>query len=149
MEIKIIEKVVMSIHLFKNHHKQNTLDDFDIMIFNEVTSSSYFDSAYKLLPICRKSYRDIHFKIDDSYYDVFSYLADKIDYDNLYQIILCDNYAEIINFPQNDYDKKRYASRFSLISNRVHSFYDESLIVIETSEGRSDSKYINLSTAGF
>ena len=142
------KRIVEHIHAFRNYHKEYVQDEFDIMIYNEIASSSYFETEYKILPICKKAYKDVHYKIDNVFYDVFLYVDANIDYGNLYQIILCDNYAEILSFPQNDYKQKKYVSRFSLITHRVHSFYDGSLIVIETNEGRAEVPYLELSCDG-
>ena len=44
----------------------------------------------------------------------------------------------------DEYNNRKYVSRFSLIYNRIHSFYDGMVIVVETKEGRSEEPYEEL-----
>ena len=125
--VKAIEKY------YKIREDQKVSDDpVMMMLANEIMSTNIYDSMYKLIPLISHAYKDSHYKIGNKYYDVFKFLDEDIDYSNLYQIVLCDNYVDICKFPQNDFYSRVYVSRFSLKDQHIYSFYDKDMIVVET-----------------
>ena len=122
-------------------YKNSTYNEKLLIIANEINSVNIYNSTYKLLPITTKAYIDTHYCYNNKYYDIFKLVGQEINYDNMHQIILCDNYAEVLRFPQDNYEKRKYVSRFSLLDPKIYTFYDDSIIVIETKDGRSEEPY--------
>ena len=139
----VVISIVSSINSFyKNRIKHNIInDDKMLMIANEINSANMYDSIYKLVPIVKSTYEDYHYKIDNKYYDVFVFIYDYIDHDRLMQMILCDNYAEIVKFKQNEYDKRKFISKFNVWEPHVYTFYDGEVIVIESTDGKCETGY--------
>ena len=131
-----IVKIVEYINFYKYDNDNLT----DIMISNEVNSSNYMDSSFKLNELYKHTYIDYHIRIGDNYYDVFAYTREETDKDNLLQIILCNNYVEIYKFSQDNYDNRVKVSRFNSLTSKIYSFYDSSIIVIE-SDTPADVEY--------
>lgn len=149
MDINIPEcteiELIKVINQWDSIYSSCTFDERLLMIANEINSVHHINSTYKLIPIAAKGYTDSHYSFNNKYYDVFKIESMDINYENLYQIILCDNYAEILKFPQDKYHEcKKYVSRFSLIEPHIYSFYDDSIIIVETKDGRSEEGYLYL-----
>ena len=143
---EVVVSIVKSINSFyKNRMDHNiTNDDKMLMIANEINSANLYDSVYKLVPIVKSTYEDYHYKINGKYYDVFVFIDDYIDRNRLMQMILCDNYVEIVKFKQDEYDKKKFISKFNLWEPHVYTFYDGEVIVIESADGRCETGYREL-----
>ena len=131
-----IVKIVEYINFYEYDNDSLT----DIMISNEVNSSNYMDSSFKLNELYKHTYIDYHIRIDDNYYDVFAYVREETDKNNLLQIILCNNYVEIYKFSQDDYNNRLKVSRFNSLTSKIYSFYDSSIIIIK-SDTPADVEY--------
>ena len=134
-------ELIKIINDWDNFYKYKTLDEKMIIIADEINSVNNFNGTYKLLPITTKAYTDTHYSYNNKYYDIFRLKSQDIDYESMHQVILCDNYAEVLRFPQDNYEKRKYVSRFSLLNPKIYSFFDGSIIVIETKDGRSEEPY--------
>lgn len=139
----IVLSIIKSINSFyKNRIDHNIInDDRMIMIANEINSANVYDTVFKLVPIVKSTYEDYHYKIDNKYYDVFVFIDEYTDRNRLIQMILCDNYAEIVKFKQDEYNKKKYISKFNLLEPCVYTFYDGEIIVIESTDGKCETGY--------
>ena len=136
--------LIKTINKWNEVYSSCTFDERLLMIANEVNSVHIYNCTYKLIPITTKGYIDSHYSFNNKYYDIFKIEREGINYDNMYQIILCDNYAEILKFPQDKYEDRKYVSRFSLLDPHIYTFYDDSIIIIETKDGRSEEPYMYL-----
>lgn len=134
-------ELIKIINDWDNFYKYRTLDEKMLIIANEINSVNNFNGTYKLLPITTKAYIDTHYSYNNKYYDIFKLKSQDMDYENMHQVILCDNYAEVLRFPQDNYEKRKYVSRFSLLDPKIYSFFDGSIIVVETKDGRSEEPY--------
>ena len=102
----------------------------DIGISNEVCSSNYIDCTYKLIELSKHSYDNYHFSIDDRFYEAFIYRNELTDTDNLYQVILCNNYTQIYKFKQSDYSNRQMVGSFKN-PGRIYSFLDGSILIVQ------------------
>ena len=94
------EEIITSIHRYE-HGRSEELDNLQICFANEVnTANNFYDASYRINRITESTYNDIHYKIGDTYYDVFTYIKEDTDLDNLYQVIVCNNYYQIWKFKQ-------------------------------------------------
>ena len=135
-----IKNLIKNISTFRIRD-EGSMSSMELSLANEVQSSSFYDATYKVVPLCKHSYSHYHYDTNNRYYDVFMYENENINEELMLQLILCDNYAEILAFPKHNYNAKKYVSRFSLVDATIHTFYDGSIIVVETRDGRAEFPY--------
>ena len=136
------EEIITSIHRYE-HGRSEELDNLQICFANEVnTANNFYDASYRINRITESTYNDIHYKIGDTYYDLFTYIKEDTDLDNLYQVIVCNNYYQIWKFKQSDYEHRKVVSEFNM-PGKVYSFYSGTLIVV-IGKGCKDVEYIEL-----
>lgn len=104
--------------------------EINISIADEVQSVDFFDPLYKILKITRFDYIDYHYISHNKYFDVFIFKDQDINTSNLYQLIVCNNYTQVIKFDQSNYSGRIIVSEFGN-PGKVYSFYDGSVIVVE------------------
>lgn len=144
MKIKIeqIENVIRLIHINDTELIENIKSD-NLLSANEFNSVNYIDSSYKLNELAKHDYSNYHYKINDIVYDVYIFQDEDTNIHNLLQLILCNNYVQIIRFDQNDYNNRKYLSSFS-ISDKVYSFFDSMVIIIKHNNFNKDIQYKEL-----
>lgn len=136
------EDLIRSIHRYE-HGREEELDNLQLCFANEVNmANNFYDASYRINRITESTYNDIHYKIGDTYYDLFTYIKEDTDTDNLYQVIACNNYYQILKFKQNDYDNRKLVCEFNM-PGKVYSFYSGTLIVV-IGRGSSDIEYKEL-----
>lgn len=129
MSFNAYEELVRAIHKYERHQDED-LSLMQLCFANEINSSNnYYESSYKINRVTESSYNDIHFEIDGVFYDVFSYLQENTDINNLYQVIVCNNFYQVFKFKQDEYDKRKLVSEFEM-PGKVYSFYAGSVIVV-------------------
>lgn len=131
-----ITELIKSIYNYTHNYKRNMID---IILANEINSANYINGYYKLDSLYQHDYKDFHFKINDDKFDVFVYNNEELNQENLLQVILCNNYIEINQFSQGNYDHKKKVCYFHNTTH-IYSFFDHSVIVIHN--GNSDCEYI-------
>ena len=143
VSLEEVKNLIRNISQFRLRQDED-MNMVHLSMANEIQSSSFFDATYKIIPLCRHSYRCYHYDTGNRYYDVFIYEKEEIDVEHMLQLILCDNYAEIVSFAKDRYHEKKFESRFSLLDATIHTFYDGSIIVVETRDGRAEFAYESL-----
>lgn len=129
-EYSNIKKLIKYIDEY-NHGNINNIDH--IIISNEINSTRYYDSFYKLYELSKHSYYNYHFSSNDYFYEVFAYKDQDIDHNSMYQVLFCNNYTQIINFKENEYDNKQIVGSFEN-PGKIYSFYDGAIIVLQSKE---------------
>jgi hypothetical protein len=136
------DNLIKKIYEFEN--ECNSISNTELCFADEIhAANTYYESSYKVNRLAESSYTDMHFKIKDTYYDLFYHIDEEIDTDNLYQIIVCNNYYQIFKFRQNDYDRRKLVSEFRM-PGKVYSFYSGSVIIVATDKPCSDNRYKEL-----
>lgn len=135
-----ITNLIKSIHSYLHNISDKNM--IDIILANEINSANYVNCYYKLDSLYQHNYQDYHFIIGSDKYDVFVYVGERIDESNLLQVILCNNYIEIIKFAQGNYDNgKKVCYCHNSVS--IYSFFDSSVIAIRNAN--SECEYERLS----
>ena len=127
-----LEVLIKSIYKF-THGMSEHLSPVEICFANEINSVNYMESFYKLLDLTKTNYINYHMNIKEIYYEIFLYDGNDPDIENLYQMIVCNNYTQVFNFKQNDYDHRKIVACFEN-PGKVYSFFDGFVIVIESNE---------------
>lgn len=132
MTEETITDLLCKIKEFLYYKSEKSTDD--ILLADELNSANYYDSSYKIIDIFKHDYIDYHFQFEDKevFYDVFVYQDEEINYERMYQLILCDNYVEIVRFIKDNYDKRIMVTEFKL-PQRIYSFYDRGVVIVEKS----------------
>ena len=94
VSLEEVKNLIRNISQFRLRQDED-MNMVHLSMANEIQSSSFFDATYKIIPLCRHSYRCYHYDTGNRYYDVFIYEKEEIDVEHMLQLILCDNYAEI------------------------------------------------------
>ena len=131
------EDIIKSIYKISHGVIDNPTTNEELFISNEI-GSTFRLCSFKLIDLIMGDYTDLHFCIENTCYDIFINIGDKVDQNNKYQVIFCDNYIQIFNFKEGEYDKRRLVSE-SKVYDHIYSFYDGSIIVVETEN--KDCKY--------
>ncbi len=147
VNLEEVKNLIKNISTFRIREEEK-MSTLDLSLSNEIQSSSFYDATYKVVPLCKHSYSHYHYDTNNRYYDVFIYENEYINEELMLQLILCDNYAEILAFPKYNYSAKKYVSRFSLVDAVIHTFYDGSIIVVETRDGRAEFPYESIWRTG-
>jgi hypothetical protein len=119
--------IIKSIANFNGIRKNTPVD---IIIADELQSVDFIDPLYKILKITKCDYYDYHYKCNGNAYDVFVYNDYDMDVSKLYQLIICNNYTQVIKFNQSNYAARNIVSEFGN-PGKVYSFYDGTIIVVE------------------
>ena len=138
----VIEDLVRYIYLYTNNRTEK-LSLIDLCFANEIYSTKRFDSKFKLQDLTKYKYRNLHYKINDTYIEVFVYVSEDVDVNEMYQIIECNNFIQVLKFKQDEYEKRKVAVELTGVENNVFSFFDGYCIVVQT-ERKLDFDYIDL-----
>lgn len=139
---EIVEDLVKYIYLYTNNRTEK-LSLIDLCFANEISSTKHYDSKFKLQDLTKHKYRNLHYKIENTYMEVFIYESEDVDVNEMYQIIECNNFIQVLKFKQDEYDKRKVAVELSGVENNVFSFFSGSCIVVQ-SEKRLDFDYTDL-----
>lgn len=127
---------------YYNYFEKKEKDTIDILISDEMDSVNYYEKEFKLIPIIKYDYDHKHYKINDNHYEVFIYKDSEIDSENMFQLIMCNNYIEIYNFKNRDYDNRIKICGLKTFTP-IYSFFDNSIIIIKNTK-YSDCEYETL-----
>lgn len=136
-----LETLIKSIYKF-THGLTENLNPVELCFANEINSVNYIESFYKLLDLTKTNYVNYHMKINENFYEIFVHIGEDPDINNLYQMIVCNNYTQVFNFKQDDYDHRKMVACFEN-PGKVYSFFDGYVIVIE-SKNKMNFEYKNL-----
>lgn len=135
-----ILEIVKHIYLYDVSKRED--NHINLMISNELDTSNYYDTQFKIIPITTHNYDHLHYKVCNELYDVFVYRDYDIDKTNMYQIIMCNNYTDVYNFEDGKYDDKIKVCSFKNPTS-IFSFFDSSVIVVKNSL-YSECNYIEI-----
>lgn len=130
IKLDSIKTLIKEIYTY-THCIKEELNINELCFANEIDSVNYIESFYKLIDLTKNSYYNYHMKVKDKYYEIFIYKDEEIDIENLYQVIICNNYTQVFNFKQDDYENRKLLANFKN-PGRVYSFYNGYVIIIET-----------------
>lgn len=137
------EELIKSIYEYE--HGKKLLSATELCLANEVdTANRYYESSYRINRVTESNYIDIHFKIKNTYYDLFYFINEDIDVDNLFQVIVCNNYYQVFKFKQNDYEHRQLVSEFEM-PGKVYSFYSGSIVIVATHKSCGNNRYTEIS----
>lgn len=125
-----IRVLIKEIYKF-THCIDEELDVNELCFANEINSVNYMESFYKLIDLTKYSYYNYHMKVKDKYYEIFLFKDEDIDLENLYQVIICNNYTQVFKFKQDEYDNRKLVANFKN-PGRVYSFHNGYVIIVET-----------------
>ena len=130
--------------IFEYEHGERTkLSNTQLVAADEIRSvNAYPLLVYRINQLAEANYKDDHYKVHNICYDVFTYIENDIDPENMYQLIICNNYYQIYKFDQRNYDRRVLVCEFSM-PGKIYSFNGGTILIV-IGKGCSGIKYKNI-----
>ena len=126
--IKEIVKLIYNMNYRPDPDKDKSKEE--LLLADEINQGNYYTTVYKVMDLAKHEYDDYHFCVENIIYDVFVYRGEDIDLKKLLQVLLCNNYIQILKFTDGDYKNNINISTFCM-TDKVYSFNDREVIIIE------------------
>ena len=138
------EKLIKDIFEYE-HGDRTNLSTTQLVSADEIDAiNTYSNLVYRINQITEANYNDMHYKLHNVYYDVFTYIDFEIDTERMYQLIICNNYYQVYRFNQKDYNTRKVVCEFSM-PGKVYTFYSGTVIIV-VGKGCNGIEYKEITT---